>query len=123
VWQTDAVKPRVPGFLRERAVAAVDAGQSRHEVAAAFGISVRSLDRWRVRHRALQSLADRPRSGRPPLVAPADRPRLLAWVAAHPDATLADIVAWWAAERGVRVSIPSMSRLLIACGLTRKKRP
>lgn len=117
------MNPRVPGFLRERAVAAIDAGQSRHEVATAYGVSLRTIDRWRFRVRLQLSLADRPRSGRPPLIAPDDLPRLLAFVQAMPDATLAQIVAWWQDQTGVPVSIPTMSRVLLAAGLTRRKSP
>lgn len=114
---------RVPGHVRERAVAAVETGLARHDVALAYRVSIRTLDRWLAAARAGRSLDDRPRSGRPPAVAPEQRPVLLAWVSAHPDATLAEIAAWWERTAGRRLGLSTLSRLLRAAGLTRKKRP
>lgn len=115
--------PRVPGHVRERAVAAVETGLARHDVARAHGVSPRTLDRWLATARAGRSLDDRPRSGRPPAVGPEQRPLLLAWVSAHPDATLAETAAWWEAESGRRLGLSTIGRLLRQAGLTRKKSP
>jgi transposase len=114
---------RTPADLRERAVVAVDAGMARSEVARAFGVHLRSLERWLARARRGESLGDRPRSGRPPGVAPDQRPALAAQVAADPDATLDRHRAAWAAAGGARVSRSAMGRELARLGLTRKKRP
>jgi transposase len=115
--------PRTPAHVREHAVAALETGVSRHDVATTLGVSIRTVDRWRWKARHDQPLADRPRSGRPPAVGPADRPVLLAWVSAHPDATLAEIAAWWTTQSGRTLGWSTISRLLRRAGLTRKKRP
>jgi transposase len=47
----------------------------------------------------------------------------VAYVAAHPDATLAELVEWSTAERGVQVCIATMWATLEALGITLKKRP
>lgn len=117
------VATRVPADLRERAVAAVDAGMARPEVARAFGVHLRTLERWLARARRGDPLADRPRSGRPPAIAPDRGPALAAQVAAHPDATLAQHGALWAAATGTRVSRSTVGRALVRLGLTRKQRP
>jgi transposase len=106
------MKPRVPAVFRERAVAAVEGGQRRAEVVRAYGIAPRTLERWLAKHRAGEALADRPRSGRPPKVAPSAYAELQAHVAGEADATLARHCEWWAREHGVRVSRTTMGRLL-----------
>ena len=116
-----AVRP--PADLRGRAVAAVHAGMARPEVARAYGVSLRSLERWLGRARRGEPLADRPRPGWPPKVAPAQRAALAAQVASHPDATLAQHCAAWAAATGVRVAPSTMAREFARLGLTRKQSP
>ena len=122
VWQDGGMGTRTPAGLRERAVAAAAAGLAGPEVARAYGVSLRSLERWLARARRREPLADRPRSGRPPKVAPHRRPALAAQAAAHPDATLDEHRARWAAATGVRVGRSTMARELARLGLTRKKR-
>lgn len=109
--------------LRERAVAAVAAGQPRPEVARAYGISLRTLERWLGRARRGEPLADRPRSGRPPTFPPARYPDLRALVLAQPDATRAEYADRLAAATGIRLSPSRLGRVLARLGLTRKKRP
>jgi transposase len=114
---------RTAADLRARAVAAVDAGVPRSEVARAFGVHPRTLERWLARARRGAPLADKPRSGRPPGIAPEQRPALAAQVAAAPDATLDEHRAAWAAAGGRPVSRSALARELGRLGLTRKKRP
>ena len=114
---------RIPADLRARAVAAVDAGMARPEVARAFGVHLRTVERWVARARGGESLADRPRSGRPPKVGWEQRSALAAQVAADPDATLDRHCAAWAAATGARISRSAMGRELARIGLTLKKRP
>ena len=123
VWHDARMAIRTAADLRERAVAAVDAGTARPEVARAYRVHPRTLERWLARTCRGEPLADKPRSGRPPKVAPAQRPALAAQVAAAPDATLAEHRAAWAAATGVAVSRSAMARELDRLRLTRKKRP
>ncbi len=110
-----------PVDLRERLLQAEDAGLVRAEIARCFGISPRSLSRWRRLHREQGSPAPRPRPGRAPLLPPERWSALRAQVAAHPDATLAEHCARWAAEQGARVSEATMSRLLARVGAATQK--
>lgn len=114
---------RTPADLRERAVAAVGSGMARPEVARAYAVSLRSLERWLARAGRGEPLADRPRPGRPPRLRPGQRPALAAQVAARPDATLAEHCAAWEGATGARLSRSAMGRELARLGLTRKKRP
>ncbi|MDQ3695283.1 MAG: helix-turn-helix domain-containing protein [Chloroflexota bacterium] len=115
------MKHRVPADLRERAVAAVDAGQRRAEVVRAYGIDPRTLERWLARARRGEALADRPRSGRPPKIAPAAYPALRQQIAQQADATLEAHCQRWTTRTGVRVSPTTMGRLLATLGLPLKK--
>ena len=117
------MRSRNPADLRERAVAAVDAGLARPEVARASAVHPRTLERWLARARQGASLTDRPRSGRPPKIAPMQRPALAAQVAADPDATLAQHCATWVATTGVRVSRSAMGREVARLGFTLKTSP
>jgi transposase len=107
--------------LRERALRQVDAGRPVGEVAELFGVHRTTLLRWR-RRRAAGELDPRARPGRTPKIGRADRPRLLAQVAAAPDATLAEHCAAWAAMTGVAVSPATMCRALRRLGWPLKKR-
>ena len=63
-------RPEYSEELRERVLQAADAGLSAMEIARSFGISRRSLTRWRQWRRERGTVATRPRSGRPPKIAP-----------------------------------------------------
>jgi transposase len=115
------MRHRVPADLRERAVAAVEGGQRRAEVVRAYGIAPRTLERWLAKHRAGEALADRPRRGRPPKIAPSAYAQLQTHVAGEADATLAKHCDWWEREQGVRVSRTTMGRLLVKLDWPLKK--
>ena len=115
------MSPRPSADFRERLVAAIDAGLPRGEAAQHFGVSPRSIERWMARHRAGASLADRPRSGRPPRLVPEQCTILRDLVLAHPDATLPDHADRLEATTGVRYSPSHLSRLLHRLDLPLKK--
>jgi transposase len=123
MWHDREMATSNPADLRARAVAAVGAGMARSEVARAFGVHSRTLDRWLARARRGEALVDRPRSGRPPTITPDQRPRLAAQVTTTPDATLNQHCAAWAVATGQRISRSAMSRELARLGFTLKKRP
>jgi transposase len=112
---------RNPADLRERAVAAVDAGMARPGVARAYGVHPRTLERWLARSRRGEPLADRPRSGRPPKLEPTRRAELRALALERPDATLAEHAERLAERTGVRLSRSRVGRLLAGLGLPLKK--
>jgi transposase len=114
--------PRPSADFRERLVTALDAGLSPGEAARLFGVNRRTVFRWRARHRRGESLAEKPRSGRPPKLAPARYEQLRAVVLAHPDATLPQHAARLQVVTGVHLSPSHLSRLLRRVGLRLKKR-
>src|SRR5688500_20267932 len=99
--------------LRERIVAAVDAGLNQAQAAERFGVSLRTVERYLARRRATGSLAaTEQRHGPEPTV----RRQLQAWLPARldaaGDATPAEHVAAFVAAGGQPVSLASMSRAI-----------
>src|SRR4051794_41763735 len=91
--------------LRERVVAAVDAGLTQRQAAGRFGVSLRTVERYLARRRVTGSLsATEQRHGPEPKV----RQQLQAWLpdrlAAAADAPLAQHVAGVGAPGGARGS-------------------
>ena len=94
--------------LRERAVAAVAAGESCRSVAEVFRISVASVVKWSQRYRATGSAAAKPLGGRRRGSSLAsEREWLLARLVATPDLTLRALVTELG-ERGVVTSYGSV---------------
>src|SRR5437764_11760109 len=98
--------------LRERAVAAYDAGRLQSEVVQLFKISLASLKRWLAQRRAGQSLA--PKSYRPgprgAFGTPAALAALAAQLHAAPDERLLDHCQRWYERTGQRVSVAALHR-------------
>jgi len=115
-------RPHASRDVRERALAALDAGRSVVDVAACVQSDPSTVRRWRRQRARDGTVGPRARAGRPRLVSAAAHADLLAQVAASPDATLADHVVRWEADHGVRLSPSTMGRALRRAGLTRTKR-
>lgn len=111
-----------PTVLRERLLRFVDAGHSQAEAARTFGVSVRTVHRWRAQQ-VSGDLAPRTRPGRTPRIGPAQAAALQAQVVAAPDATLAEHCASWSQQHGVTVSVATMCRAIRRLGITVKKSP
>jgi transposase len=92
------------------------------DVAAFYQNDPSTIYRWLRQRRRTGSGCARPRSGRPSALTAARAAHLDAQVAAQPDATLAQLCAWWESAFGARPSLSAMSRWLRERGLTRKKR-
>ena len=105
--------------LRERVVAACDAGDAtREQVAARFAVSVRWVRDLLRRRRETGSIAPRPRGGgRPPAFDEAAAGRLRDAVRADDDATLEEL----GRAAGVACGAPAVCRALKRLGITRKK--
>lgn len=108
--------------LRVRVVAAVEAGASRRQAAARFGVSVSSAIRWVRRWRDRGEVGARPqggdrRSGR----IEAQAGFLLGQVEQSPDVTLAELQALLF-ERGVAVGIATLWRFFERRGISFKKK-
>lgn len=106
--------------LRERVAAACDSGMlSQPEIAEQYEVSVSFITRLLRRRRQTGSLAPKPHTGGPvPILNERDRQRIAARIRAQPDITLTELCA----RVSSRVSDSTMSRLLMAMDLTRKKR-
>jgi putative transposase len=115
-------RPHRSSDLRERVLAAVDAGRPTAEIVDWFGVSARSVRRWVQWRRERGDVRTLARAGRTPKIAPAQHAALRAQVAAHPDATLAEHAERWEAATGTRVSVSTLSRLFRRLRLTLKKR-
>jgi transposase len=94
--------------LRERRLRALASGLSAVEIEHHTGVDATTLRRWRQRQACGESLAPRTAPGRVPLIGPAQDDALRAEIAAHPDDTLAEHCARWAAEHGQTVRVPTM---------------
>jgi len=78
--------------VRERAIAAYEAKQgTQAQIAAMYGVSVSTFERWWTRYRRTGETAPRPRGHNPCALSKADRKRLEALLDAHPDLTLAQL--------------------------------
>jgi transposase len=108
--------------FRERLVTALDAGLSSGEAARLFGVNLSTVYRWRRRARRGESLAERPRSGRPPKLAPTRYAEVRELILAHPDVTLPEHAARLEAITGIRLSPSHLSRVVRRLGLRLKKR-
>src|SRR4051812_49217882 len=97
--------------LRERVVAAVDAGMTQPQAAARSGVSLRTVERYLARRRATGGLAASEQRHGPE---PRGRQRLHAWLPARldvaADATLAEHVAAFVAAGGGPGAPASVSR-------------
>jgi transposase len=110
--------------LREKMLAALDRGMPRKEAVGIFGVSPATLKRWLRRRRETGSVVPKRRPGmRPRIGASADERRTL-WrqLEEHPEATLEEHRELWERERGVRVSVATMSRAIRRLGWTYKQR-
>jgi transposase len=99
--------------LRERIVAAVDAGLPQRQAAERFEVSLRTVERYLARRRATGSLAaTAQRHGPEPTVRRALQAWLPARLDAAADATLAEHAAAFVAAGGAPVSLSAMSRAI-----------
>jgi len=107
--------------LRERVVAYVEAGHSCHEAAAHFDTSVSFAVNLMRRWRETGRVDPRPRGGFRHGKLGAHRDFILAVVAAHSDITMPDLAKELSKAKGVKADPSTLSRFLIACGLSFKK--
>lgn len=109
--------------LRARVLAAVDRGGRVYEIAPLFEVSVSYIYKALARRRDTGIVTALPKLGRPGRKLDHHVDALAAHIAAHPDVTLAELVAWSERERerGVAVCVATMWATVQALGLTLKK--
>jgi transposase len=98
--------------LRARVLDAVDRGLPRREISNLFGVSLSTIKRWAKRRREGKDLEPKPSTARKRrILASAEEKRAL-WeqLEENDEATLERHCEPWEKERGVRVSIATMSR-------------
>lgn len=110
--------------LRERALAAVDRGMPRKEAVGVFGVSLATIKRWLKRREETGSAAPKRRPGMRRRVGATVEGRRALWrqLQENREATLEEHRRLWERERGVRVSVATMSRAVRRLGWTYKQR-
>ena len=107
--------------LRERVIAAVAGGQSRHAAATQFKVSVSSAIRWMQRWTTTGEIAAKPSGGSTSPLEPHEA-ALQAVIEAHPDLTLDELCAVLR-ERKIVTSRVSLHRFFERHGISFKKNP
>jgi len=109
--------------LRQKILRACDQRiGSQRAIAVLFGVSQSCIEKLLRRRRATGDVAPRPHAGgRRALGDASALARLRRLVHTTPDATLAEFCEQLYAQGGVRVSVPTMARLVRQLGLPRKK--
>jgi transposase len=108
--------------LRASLVRFVEAGHSRRQAAAVFGVSPASAVRWLERYSSTGSTAAKPMGGHRPYALAGERDWLLARLAEQPDVTLRGLLAELAG-RGVVVSYYAVWHFFEHEGISFKKKP
>lgn len=108
--------------LRERVVAAVEAGQSRHAVAMRFGLSVSCVVKWMQRVHERGSVAPERMGGRRPFALAPHRVFVVRRMAEKPDLTI-DALRAELADRGIMVGRFAIWHFLRREKLSFKKKP
>jgi transposase len=109
--------------LRPKILRAADQGLgSPRAIATFFGVSLSFVEKLLRRRRTTGDLAPRPHAGgRRPSCDEAALAEVRRLVHEQPDATLAELCARLFAQRGLRVSVPTMGRLILSLQLPRHK--
>jgi transposase len=111
--------------LRLRVLHGVDLGLPRREISELFGVSLSTIKRWVKRRREGEDLSPRPSTGRKRRILATSEEKRALWeqLEKNDEATLEHHCELWEKERGVRVSIATMSRAIRnKLGWTYKKR-
>lgn len=107
--------------LRERVIAAVEAGKTQAEVAAQFQIHKSTLEKWWYRWRDTGSSAALPPASGPKRTLQAAESFLRAEVKKQPDVTLEELCERVQEAKGLKASPSMMCRELKILNLPRKK--
>ena len=95
---------------------------SQRNIAAIFGVSLAFVEKVLRQYRATGDIAPKPHAGgQKPRLGAAAQTVVQRLMSTNPDATLEELCTGVAAETGVRVSVPTMCRVLQRLGLPRKK--
>jgi transposase len=107
--------------LRERAIGALEEGETQVEVAARFGLHKSTLEKWWYRWQATESCAALPPASGPERTLQACQSFIRAEIKKHPDATLEELCKQVVEVKGLVASPSMMCRELQILELPRKK--
>ena len=107
--------------LRDKIMAAFDGGETARDVAERFEVSVSYIYKADLRRRRTGDTAPGAQRNQVPLRLEPHRDAILGHIAKRPDATMAELREWLAAERGVSVCLATVWKTLDRFGLTFKK--
>ena len=107
--------------LRQRIVAALEAGQKRKEIAARFDVSEASVYRLQRQWRRQGDLTPRKHPGRQPAFSSEDLAQLQDLLTQQSDPTGASLADAWQASSGRRVGLSTLHRALHRLKLSYKK--
>jgi transposase len=108
--------------LRQRIVAALQAGHSQASTAERFAVSLSSVERLARKQRQQQSLAPGKGRGKKPLVECQQHEAFAQMAASRTHWTLLTLAAAWQQQGGKAMSQASVSRMLRRLGFSYKKR-
>lgn len=108
--------------LRARVLGAIDRGGRVYEVAPLFEVSVSYIYKALARRRTTGVATALPKLGRPGRKLDNHLDALAAQIAAQPDATLEELVAWVKRDRQITVCVATLWATLEALDLSVKKR-
>lgn len=106
--------------LRQRAVSAVDSGQSKMAVSRTFSISRSTLDDWLLLRHQTGRLSPKRPAGRVRLLQ--DTPELRAFLEQHSQGTLWQMAGAWEHKTGQRLTVMTFCKTMRRLGYTHKKR-
>jgi transposase len=110
--------------LRERVIAALEAGQlSQAEIAETFAVSLSTVEKWWRRRRETGDCAASPHAGGVSRTLQDAEDFLRAEIERQPDVLLEELCARVAEAKGIQASPSMMCRELQRLGLPRKKSP
>jgi transposase len=109
--------------LRQKILRACDQQLgSQRAIATFFGVSQSCVEKLLRQRRATGDISPRPHAGGRRAICDATAlAHVRRLVHEHPDATLAELCAQLAAQHGLRVSVPTMGRIVLHLQLPRKK--
>jgi len=107
--------------LRERAIAALEAGATQAQVAERFNIHQSTLEKWWYRWRNTGSCAAKPHRSGPPRTLASCEAFIRAEIKKQPDVTLEELCERVQKKHGVSASRSAMGRTVQLLRLPRKK--
>jgi len=107
--------------LRSKAIEAVEQGNSQKSVAKMLGIGLASLERWIKRKRETGSVEAISPPGAPRKIDKAGEVKLREYLKENPESKIRELCEYMASEGYEQVSNSTMTRLLKAMNISRKK--